>query len=191
MHELGFDTFLFPRSRLSRRDRRSQSPASHALHRIASCTQRIVTRDIRWFFRLRRKGKRITDARTPATLPLKVLCLQQFKTYLAIEVFGWLPACYLACYMFQPTVRIVQTRVGSQAVQRTSELLQRYAPSWHESVAKLSARVYGSPTGRTTAEWLLVNKLAAPISFPTKLWIAHRIVERSRVRDAADAARDM
>merc|ERR1712087_421129 len=103
---------------------------------------------------------------------------QKFQAYFVLEFLIWLPGVYAVCYRFQPSVRMVQTRWGSQLVQGMSSALQKYTPSWHSSIAKLSSRVYGSPNGRATAEWLLVNKVLAPVSFPTKLWLAHRIVEK-------------
>jgi hypothetical protein len=109
---------------------------------------------------------------------------KKLTAYLAIEAV-WLPSLYFACYRYRPAVRFVETPLGKKVVQRASAWLQRAAPSWHERVAALSARVYGAPHGRTFAEWVLVNKLLTPVAFPAKLWLAHRIVER---RNAAAAA---
>ena len=36
----------------------------------------------------------------------------------------------------------------------------------YEGFAKLSARVYGSPSGRTTGEWVLINKAMSPLVLP-------------------------
>ena len=49
--------------------------------------------------------------------------------------------------------------MGAMAARRLSEWLEQWAPSWHAGVAKLGARVYGSPNGRTFVEWLLLNKV--------------------------------
>ena len=43
---------------------------------------------------------------------------------------------------------------------------------------KLAGRIEGAPAGRAAAEWALLNKVLAPVSFPTKMWIAHKIVQR-------------
>ena len=111
-----------------------------------------------------------------------------FSTYAVIEVCAWFPATWLVCWRFQPTVRFVQTAAGKAAVERAGALLQRFLPSWHDSVAKLSANVYSNPKGRTFAEFVLVNKVLAPVSFPTKIWIAHNIVKRRENAAAAAAA---
>lgn len=83
----------------------------------------------------------------------------------------------------------MDSEAGAMAVRKSSEFLEQWAPSWHASIAKLSARVYGSPSGRTLAEWILLNKILAPISFPTKMWFAHQIVER-RHAATRDETRD-
>lgn len=65
-----------------------------------------------------------------------------------------------AClYQVGPTIRFMDTEMGAMAVRRSSEWLEQWVPSWHASVAKLSLRVYGSPSGRTFAEWILLNKV--------------------------------
>ena len=48
--------------------------------------------------------------------------------------------------------------------------------------------MYSNPKGRTFAEFVLVNKVLAPVSFPTKIWIAHKIVKRRENAAAAAAA---
>ena len=102
----------------------------------------------------------------------------QFKAFVLIEVVFWLPALYLACYRFQPTVRFVETPTGQRVVSRASELLERYTPRWYSDIARLGARVYGSSRGRSFAEFLLLNKVLAPVALPAKLWLAHEAVER-------------
>jgi hypothetical protein len=57
-------------------------------------------------------------------------------------------------------------------------MLERWAPSTHASLAKLAERVYGAPSGRTTAEWLLINKVISPVTFPTKFWLGHLLAKR-------------
>jgi hypothetical protein len=107
-----------------------------------------------------------------------VLRPTQFQTYIGIELLIWFPGLYAACFFGTPTVRIVKTQLGARGVKAASEALQRWAPTWYESVTKMSAKVYGGPHKRALAEWVLLNKVLAPVSFPTKLWIAHKIVER-------------
>ena len=130
----------------------------------------------------RRARDRPSLVSSPAhTAPLRTL---QFKTYVGIEVLIWFPGLYAACYTLQPTVRIVSTQLGARAVKASSEWLLQKAPKWHASIAKLSTRVYGGPHKRAFAEWVLLNKVLAPVSFPTKLWIAHKVVERQTVMPA-------
>jgi hypothetical protein len=109
----------------------------------------------------------------------------QFKYYLFIEGCIWLPACYLCCYRFQPTVRFMQTDAGRAVVGRTSSLLERYAPKTHATLAQMAGKIHGTPAGRAAAEWALINKVLAPVGFPTKMWIAHKIVQ-SRAGTAAE-----
>jgi hypothetical protein len=123
----------------------------------------------------------------------------QFKVYLMIECFVWLPAAYIFCYRFQPTVRFAKTDSGKRIVIAASNFLERRAPSTHASLAKLANQAQGAPAGRAAAEWALLNKVGgsarapragrslkplfacpqvlAPIGFPTKMWIAHRVVK--------------
>jgi hypothetical protein len=114
--------------------------------------------------------------------------LLQFKVYLGIELFVWFPGLYVSCLWLQPTVRIMGTRLGKRGVQAASDALLRWSPSWHASVAKLGANVYGGTHKRAAAEWLLLNKVLAPISFPTKLWVAHKIVESRKAHSACLAS---
>jgi len=60
---------------------------------------------------------------------------------------------------------------------RNESFLERRAPSTHASLAKLANQAQGAPAGRAAAEWALLNKVLAPIGFPTKMWIAHRVVK--------------
>ena len=110
---------------------------------------------------------------------------EAFKVYLFIECGIWLPFCWVACYRFQPTVRLMQTRGGRRFVERSGDFLERNAPSWHASIMRLAGKIQGAPRVRATGEWALINKVLAPIGFPTKLWIAHKFVQR---RDGAAAA---
>ena len=98
---------------------------------------------------------------------------EKFKVYAAFEVGIWLPGLFALCYCYQPSVRFVRTRVGGAAVQSMGAWLRRYVPSQYEKIAALSQRAYGSPKGRTTAEWLLLNKVLSPVSLPSKLFLAN------------------
>lgn len=108
-----------------------------------------------------------------------------FKVYLVIECGIWLPCCYAACYWFAPTIRLMNTPFGRRSVERSSAWLSKNTPSWHATLAKLAGRIEGAPASRAFGEWALINKVLAPVSFPTKMWIARRIVNR---RDQAAAA---
>lgn len=101
---------------------------------------------------------------------------EAFKVYLFIECCIWLPGCYLACYRFAPTLRLMQTKTGRDLVHRSSNALERWTPKWHARLTELSSKIHGAPAGRAFAEWALINKILAPIGFPTKMWIAHKIV---------------
>lgn len=98
---------------------------------------------------------------------------EKFKVYAAFEVGIWLPGLFALCYCYQPSVRFVRTRVGGAVVQSVGAWLRRYTPSQYEKIAALSARALGSPKGRTTAEWLLLNKVLSPVSLPSKLYLAN------------------
>ena len=58
-----------------------------------------------------------------------------------------------------------------------SNCLQRYTPSYHQTLTRLSERIYGAPSVRAFAEWTLLMKVLAPVAFPIKMFIAHKIVE--------------
>jgi len=112
----------------------------------------------------------------------------QFKVYVGIELFIWFPGLYVSCLWFQPTVRIMGTQLGKRGVQVASDALLRWSPSWHASVAKLGANVYGGTHKRAFAEWVLLNKVLAPVSFPTKLWVAHKVVESRKAHTVSLAS---
>ena len=88
----------------------------------------------------------------------------QFKYYLYIELGVWLPATFVLCWRWQPTIRFVATPFGARFVARAGQVLERYLPSYHESISRLAGRMYGSPTGRTVGEWLLLNKASRSLS---------------------------
>jgi hypothetical protein len=90
----------------------------------------------------------------------------QFKVYLMIECFVWLPAAYIFCYRFQPTVRFAKTDSGKRIVIAASNFLERRAPSTHASLAKLANQAQGAPAGRAAAEWALLNKVGGSARAP-------------------------
>jgi len=102
-----------------------------------------------------------------------------FQVYAGIELFIWMPALYATCYTFQPTARLMQTKVGRSSVERMAGCLQRHTPSYHETLVRLSSKIYGAPRTRAFAEWALLMKVLAPVAFPLKMYIAHAFVERS------------
>ena len=53
-------------------------------------------------------------------------------------------------------------------------------PARHESLVNLSAKLYGSPSSRTTGEWLLINKGVSPVMLPALLATANTIVNRQQ-----------
>ena len=116
---------------------------------------------------------------------------EKFKVYAAFEVGIWLPGLFALCYCYQPSVRFVCTRVGGAVVQSIGAWLRRYVPSQYEKIAALSQRAYGSPKGRTTAEWLLLNKVLSPVSLPSKLFLANcarlRVEPKSSLRPVCSA----
>lgn len=109
---------------------------------------------------------------------------EKLRTYFAIETAWWV-GVYAICYRFQPTIAIMRTGAGRAAVHRAGEWLQHMWPSRYESIAKASERGFASPNGRTFGEWLLINKILAPFSFPIKLAAANRIVNQKRAAVAA------
>ena len=106
----------------------------------------------------------------------------KFKAYLVIEFGIWLPACWLACYRFQPTVLLMQTAWGRNGVAKTSSFIQRWVPSWHTSIKNLASKIHGAPMARATGEWALINKVLAPVNFPLKMWIAHKFVQKKEMK---------
>ena len=109
--------------------------------------------------------------------------------YLAIEGV-WLSGLYVVCYRYKPSAVVLQTTAGRRVVQSASRFLRKCTPTWHGRLGQLSERANsGQGHGRTFGEWLLINKLLAPVNFPFKLWLAHLIVERKeRIAAAARSA---
>lgn len=101
----------------------------------------------------------------------------KIKMYAVLQS-SWWAGTYVICYRFQPTILLMQTSWGSRVVHWAGGWLQRVAPSRYESIAKLSARVYGSPNGRTVGEWVLINKAISPVVLPGLLGLANLIVNR-------------
>ena len=56
--------------------------------------------------------------------------------------------------------------------------LQRIWPSRYESIAQLGNRVLKSPNGRTTSEFVLLNKAFSPAVFPLLVAAASALVDR-------------
>lgn len=114
----------------------------------------------------------------------------KFQVYAVIELFIWMPGLYAACYALQPTRRLMSTRFGQSSVERVSNCLLRYTPSYHQTLTRLSDRINGAPTVRAFAEWTLLMKVLAPVALPVKMFIAHKIVEgRGHHHDAAHQRR--
>jgi hypothetical protein len=111
----------------------------------------------------------------------------QFRTYMVLETSWWV-GVYAICFRWQPTVLLMQTSWGGLAVRRAGAWLQRAWPSRYDSIAKSAERVYASPNGRTFGEWMLINKILAPVSFPAKLALANRIVNQRAALAGAGAA---
>jgi len=103
-----------------------------------------------------------------------------FKGYLIIEIGMWLPVMWVACYRFQPAVRFYATPFGKRVTERGAVVLERWLPSMHKQLSGLAERIYGNPKGRTTAEWLLINKVLSPVAFPAKTYVGHLWCERNR-----------
>lgn len=95
-----------------------------------------------------------------------------------IEFGIWLPLAYVGCYRFQPSLRIMQSSGGRRFIENASDFLRSKVPSWHETLAKLASKIEGAPRTRAAGEWALLNKVLAPVSFPTKMYLAHLIVQR-------------
>jgi len=102
---------------------------------------------------------------------------EKFRTYVVLETSWWV-AVYAICYQFKPTVLIMQTGWGNAAVRRAGAWLKQSWPSRYDGIAKAADRVYTSPNGRTFGEWMLINKILAPVSFPAKFALANRIVNQ-------------
>ena len=145
------------------------------------------------------KGKKLGDAVRAGLVPPRCRCAwgascrprrrrrapnprcAQVKYYAFIEICLWLPSTWLICYRFQPAIRFYSTATGREVVRRGATFLERWAPSTHAKLAKLAGNIYGSPSGRTTAEWLLINKVVSPVTFPIKMWLGHLVAQRQRL----------
>lgn len=105
---------------------------------------------------------------------------EKFRTYLQLQVAWWMGS-YGICYQFQPTTKVVETNWGAAAVDYAGAWLQRMWPARHESIVNASKRVYTSPNGRTLAEFMLLNKVLAPLVFPFLVATANSIVNRRQI----------
>uniref|UniRef100_A0A7S2GCR7 Uncharacterized protein n=1 Tax=Haptolina brevifila TaxID=156173 RepID=A0A7S2GCR7_9EUKA len=127
---------------------------------------------------------KVGKMRTPSAAELG----EKFRWYLTLETSWWV-SVYAICYRCQPSVALMQTKVGSAMIRHVGRWLQRAWPSRYDSISQSFARMYESPNGRTFGEWLLVNKVLAPVSFPMKLALANRIVnQRAALASAAGVA---
>ena len=120
--------------------------------------------------------------------PSPLLLPTQVKYYAFIEICLWLPTTWIICNRFQPAIRFYSNATGREIVHRGSAVLERWAPSTHTKLSGLAQRIYGSPNGRTTAEWLLINKVVSPVAFPMKMGLGHLWAERSKAAAAAKPA---
>ena len=108
----------------------------------------------------------------------------KFKTYLMIQTTWWV-GVYALCYRYQPTRLVMQTPLGRSTVTHVGGWLQRVWPSRYKSIAAASEKVYTSPNGRTFGEWLLINKLAAPVALPFHIGLANHLVNRRKAVEEA------
>lgn len=113
----------------------------------------------------------------PAALPSGEGLGEKFRTYIVLET-GWWFSLAAICYRFKPTVLVMQSGWGSHAVRRAGAWLKQVWPARYEGITTAAGRMYTSPNGRTLGEWLLINKVLAPVSFPAKLALANRIVNQ-------------
>ena len=108
---------------------------------------------------------------------------EKFKTYLGLQVSWWVGSWGLIFWL-SPTARIMQTHYGRAVISTAGQWLRRVWPSRHASIQSLGERIYTSPNGRTTGEFLLLNKLLSPVVFPALVGTANTIVNRRHANDA-------
>lgn len=107
------------------------------------------------------------------------------RYYIALES-TWHVCLYAACWRYRPTVLVMESPRGRAMVQRVGDFLARWR--WN-TFSKVGANVYNSQWKRALAEWTIINKIAAPVSFPVKIYVAHLLAKRSeRLSAEAQAA---
>lgn len=97
------------------------------------------------------------------------------RYYIALES-TWQVALYAVCYRYRPTILVMQSERARAVATRVGEWMKRW--NWG-TVSKMGANVYNSPWKLALAEWTIINKLAAPVSFPTKIYAAHLLANRT------------
>jgi len=100
------------------------------------------------------------------------------RYYIALES-TWHVLLYATCWRYRPTVLVMESARGRAIVSRVSETLTRW--NWN-TFSKMGANVYNSQWKRALAEWTIINKIAAPISFPVKIYMAHVLAKRHERR---------
>lgn len=97
------------------------------------------------------------------------------KYYVGLETV-WHVALFAVCWRYQPLVALSRTPWGRQV----GSWMNRRVGSGAAAQGKESrmAKFMKTPWQRATAEWAVINKVAAPVSWPTKLFIAAKIAER-------------
>lgn len=127
-------------------------------------------------------SEQLTSAATHTTLGKVGL---KVRYYIALES-TWHVCLYAACWRYRPTVLVMESPRGRAMVHRVGEFLTRWR--WN-TFSKVGANVYNSQWKRALAEWTIINKIAAPISFPVKIYVAHLLAKRSeRLSAEAQAA---
>jgi hypothetical protein len=105
------------------------------------------------------------------------------RYYIALES-TWHILLYAACWRYRPTVRVMESPRGRAMVARVGDVLTRWR--WN-TFSKMSSNVYNSQWKRALAEWTIINKISAPVSFPCKIYVAHVLAKRTERK--ADEAR--
>lgn len=96
------------------------------------------------------------------------------RYYIALES-TWHILLYATCWRYRPTVLVMESARGRAIVTRVSDTLTRW--KWN-TFSKMGANVYNTKWKRALAEWTIINKIAAPVSFPVKIYVAHRLAKR-------------
>jgi hypothetical protein len=97
------------------------------------------------------------------------------RYYIALES-TWHVCLYAACWRYRPTVLVMESPRGRAMVHRVGDFLTRWR--WN-TFSKVGANLYNTKWKRALAEWTIINKIAAPVSFPVKIYVAHLLAKRS------------